>query len=252
MATEQMVVADLLGTWRRLLLQDELGRKDRTTDVTWVQGPSTFVDLRQPAPLGAIRATCLRQLTPDEAALLAQQEGFGGVLIRQADHFEWVRFIDFQPKGIRLDRGTLTWQGNTLVEQGYDVAYIEHWRRDAGRAPHATAMHLTNVATGVTGLLVCAHDRFAFARGRAVPLAGAAHLSHLVREAPSREAMQDLVDCEISLGSTDDWRIERSTLPWRIGATLAPQRNGKHLLTDDVAPSGQVERQAWTIFNWES
>ncbi len=148
MAHGQIDVADLPGTWRRSLLQDDLGRQDRTTDVTWVQGPSAFGDLRQPASLDAVRATCLRHLTPGDAALLAQQEGFGGILIRQADHFEWVRAIDYQPKGRRPDRGTLTWQGDTLVEAGFDVAYIEHWHRDSGRAIRASAVHLKNVTTG--------------------------------------------------------------------------------------------------------
>ena len=247
-----MEVADLVGTWRRSLLQDELGQQDRTTDVIWVQGPRAFGDLRQPASLDAVRATCLRRLTPGDAALLAQQEGFGGILVRRADHFEWVRAIDYQPKGIRPDRGTLTCQGDTLVEAGFDVAYIEHWHRDSGRAIRASAVHLKNVATGVAGLVVCADDRFAYVRDRAIPLAGAGHLSHLVREAPSLEAMQDLVDCEISIGATDGWRIERSTLPWRVGAGLAPQRSAKHLSTDDVGASGQVQRQTWTIHDPES
>ena len=252
MAHGQIDVADLPGTWRRSLLQDDLGRQDRTTDVTWVQGPSAFGDLRQPASLDAVRATCLRHLTPGDAALLAQQEGFGGILIRQADHFEWVRAIDYQPKGLRPDRGTLTWQGDTLVEAGFDVAYIEHWHRDSGRAIRASAVHLKNVTTGVAGLFVCADDRFAFLRDRAIPLAAAAPLSQLVREAPSLEAMQSIVNCEISIGSTAGWRIERSTLPWRVGAALAPRRTAKHLLTEDVGPSGQVQPQAWTILENES
>ncbi len=252
MAQEQIAVADLLGTWRRTLLQDEHGRQDRTTDVAWVQGPSVFGDLRQPASLDPIQATCLRHLSRDEAVLLAQQEGFGGILIRQADHFQWTRSIDYQPKSARLDRGALAWQGDTLVETGYDVAYIEHWRRDAGQASRAGAAHLVNVATGVAGLLVHADERFAFIRDRAVPLAEATPLSQLVRAAPSTAAMQDLVDCEISMGSTDDWRIERSTLPWRVGAALAPQRSAQHLSTEDVGPLGEGQRHVWTIVDEES
>ena len=48
MAQGHIDVADLPGTWRRSLLQDELGWQDRTTDVTWVQGPRALAICGKP------------------------------------------------------------------------------------------------------------------------------------------------------------------------------------------------------------
>jgi hypothetical protein len=51
-------------------------------------------------------------------------------------------------------------------------------------------------------------------------LPAADSLSALIAHAP-REAIIGYLDCEISSGTTRDWQIERSTLPWRIGARAA-------------------------------
>jgi hypothetical protein len=53
------------------------GRRDTTTWVNWLQGPSFYVDLRQPSGRPDFReATSLDQLSRPQIEWLATQEGF--------------------------------------------------------------------------------------------------------------------------------------------------------------------------------
>jgi hypothetical protein len=243
----------LQGYWRRSLIEWPSGDRDVTTQVTWLQGPRCFVDLRQPVPFcdyGCVRN--LRDLDATQLEALALQEGFAGILIQHEDCFEWTRQIDFQPKPRHADKGTLDDQGDRLVEHGYDVDYVEHWHRDDGERAPAGALTLRDRRTGVLGMMVGVGPHFMFARGRKVSLDESRPLLDYVRAAPSLIAAQDIIDCELSFGSNQSgWRIERSSLPYRVGVDLSPRYEGGSLFTRDVMPNGVPGERSWAILAQE-
>lgn len=95
------------GAWRRTLLETGDGARDETTDVTWVQGPEIFVDLR----VGADAV-----------------EGFAGTFETAGDRATWHREIDLGPTPKHPDTGDLRLDGEVLVETGVHASYVEHWR----------------------------------------------------------------------------------------------------------------------------
>ncbi|GAA1804669.1 hypothetical protein GCM10009682_27900 [Luedemannella flava] len=197
--------AELCGAWSRSLLVLPDGSRDDTTSVTWLQGRSYYVDLRQPAgrpnfadpPDGAV----------PEAGWLAGQQGFAGRLDHDGTWFTWEHLIDLAVGPQPADAGALAWAGDILVETGRDEPYREHWHRTCPADPvEAAAARLRDVRTGRDAVLVRVRDQFGYAHGRS-PAARAA----------------GRFDAEIALGvvTATAWRIERSSLPWRQGQLLA-------------------------------
>lgn len=218
------------GLWQRLLISQPGLPVDTLTQVGWLQGPGLYVDLRQPPAIaGKVQASCLTELLPEEARLLAMQEGFAGSFHLVGDEAEWARAIDFQPAGLLGDRGRLEDHGDLLVEHGIEAVYIEHWQREPETkgAPCWAAQLLAEDDRLV--MLVRCGDRFGYARERAVSLRPGECLLDRVSQASAAEA-RALVDCEIALGTVaaEGWRIDRSTLPWREGALLL--RSGTELI----------------------
>ena len=246
-------LCDLRGAWRRSLIIEATGSRDDTTKVAWLQGASVYVDLRQPRThISFSSVKALRDLDAAQAEELARQEGFAGTLIQHSDHFEWTRSIDFQPPLEHGDRGILEDLGHMMIEKGYNVPYIEHWRRSTNEKVQAGALELRDLASGCPGMILRVGDIFAFARGRVDALRGPGKLIDFVRKAPTLEKAQTLIDCEISTGAAvSDWRIECSTLPYRVSAGLAPQRAGNFLMTGDVTPDGMPYQRNWTIIAQE-
>ena len=235
---------NLQGLWQRLILSVPDAPVDTLTRVDWLQGPSLYVDLRQPAGLaGKVRARCLAELGRDEAALLALQEGFAGRLVLAGNEAEWLRQIDFAPS-LLGDRGRLELQGDLLVEQGIEADYVEHWQRaPAGPAPAAGAAAFVSEGDGREVILVRHGDRFGYARQAARQPAPGQTLAQSVAAAAEGEA-RELLDCEISLGQVSDagWTIERSTLPWRVGAMLLgadAALEAARLTVHDLDPQGR-------------
>jgi hypothetical protein len=226
-ATGKFVTAvdDLQGLWRRSLIARPDGGRDTTTSVHWLQGPRAYIDLRQPhdAP-DFSHARTLADLTLEDCAWLARQEGFAGHLCFDGAHFEWVREIDFQPPSPSADAGSLRWEGDVLIETGRDVAYIEHWHRDASTPTLPTSRHtLEDAARNTKGILLRVGPNFMLARDRSVALQeGYRSLAEYVAAAPDVKRARELVDCEISCGHVEPagLRITASTLPYRVGAIL--------------------------------
>ncbi len=216
-----MDVASLQGLWRRSLIARADGERDTTTAVYWLQGPAEYIDLRQPtgAPdFSHVRG--LDDLTYDDCAWLARQEGFAGRLTRDGRWFEWLRTIDFQPPTGRADAGSLAWDGDTLIETGRDVAYVEHWHRDPSRPIRPASC---NSAASTRTMLLRVGEDFMYARERAVKLdEGYPTLAEYVAAAPDLATARLLLDCEISFGAVEraGLRIQASTLPFRVGAFL--------------------------------
>jgi hypothetical protein len=219
-------VDGLQGLWRRSLIAwpDDRG-SDTKTSVRWLQGPRAYVDLRQPRDAPDFsHARTLDDLTFDDCAWLARQEGFAGHLSYDGAHFEWAREIDFQPRSAAADAGSLRWEGDVLIETGRDVAYIEHWHRDPSTPTLPTSVTTFQEPTHNTrATLLRMGPHFMFARDRAVDLReGYRSLAEYVAAAPDVKRARALVDCEVSFGDVEaaGLRISASTLPFRIGAVL--------------------------------
>jgi isopenicillin N synthase-like dioxygenase len=211
------------GMWQRLLLAKPAEPVETLVRTSWLQGPALFADLRQPPAIGArVQASCLAEVQPHEARIMACQEGFAGRLVVTGDIADWRRHIDFQPLGPLGDRGRLAREGDLLIEYGVEADYVEYWQLD--RAPdHApcAAGHFTSESDGRAAYLIQYGRHFAYARDRGFALPAGSDLAALLCDTDARQA-QALIDCEISLGTVTPagWRIDRSTLPWREGAIL--------------------------------
>lgn len=261
-------LTELRGVVRRSLFVGADGRRDTTTDVAWLQGLSLYVDLRRPADLPDVAAGCRDELTDDVVAALARQEAFAGRCTQLDGVTRWAREIDLHPPA-GPDAGRLTWarapDGSVaVVEDGVHAAYRELWHPGPAPAGPVWGLRLRGVAPEgaagpertVPGLLLRVGGRFGFARDRAVPLPAdlspSTRLTDLVAAA-APAAAQALVDCEISIGVIDGtrWRVEASTLPYRVGADLAPERAGDGLTTRDVRPGGEPAVRTWQIVESE-
>jgi hypothetical protein len=212
-------VSALQGLWRRSLIAWPDRHSDTTTSVYWLQGPQTYIDLRQPAPAPDFsRVSSLKDLSLEDCAWLARQEGFAGWLRFDGAHFEWIREIDFQPRSPGADAGSLQWEGDVLIETGRDADYIEHWHRDESLPTSpASAQELHNAR------LLRVGPHFMYVRERAAALdKGYRTLAEYVAAATDLEQAHELVDCEISFGRVEQQglRITASTLPYRVGAVL--------------------------------
>lgn len=217
-------VSTLTGLWTRSLLVQPDGSRDETTSVAWAQGPSLYIDLRQPAGRPDLsHAASLADLTAADCAWLATQQGFAGIFRQDGEFFEWVRELDFQPPA-GPDSGRLFWQSGILVETGRYADYLEHWHRDPAPLSPCGALRLL-APDGRPAMLVRTGEKFMFARARHpdLPLTGTT-LAECIAGAASLQAAQALLDCEISQGqiSNNLWRISRSTLPFREGVLLTP------------------------------
>ena len=94
-------------------------------------------------------------------------------------------------------------------------------------------MRLCSPEDGRTAILVRAGELFMFGRARRPGLAlTAPTLGACVEGTADLQTAQALVDCELSLGEAANWRINRSSLPFREGAVLAVQRAGSRLMLD--------------------
>jgi hypothetical protein len=218
-------VSDLQGLWRRSLIAWPDRPSDTTTSVRWLQGPRAYIDLRQPAPMPDFsHARTLEDLTFEDCAWLARQEGFAGYLSFDGVYFEWVREIDFQPRSPSADAGSLAWEGDVLIETGRDANYIEHWRRDPSTPTTPTnTMDMQGHRQATRTTLLRVGPNFMFARARATTLEeGHRSLAEHIARAPDLKRAQALIDCEISFGNVEEsgLRITASTLPYRVGARL--------------------------------
>ncbi|HUD50100.1 hypothetical protein [Parvibaculum sp.] len=253
MAKIEPTIETLTGLWSRSLIDWPDGRSDRETFVNWMQGPSFYLDLRQPLGRPDCReATHLRALAPEQLDWLASQEGFAGELHYADGFFEWRREIDFQPQAIYSDQGRLWMEPDMMVEEGKDIPYIEHWHREPIVPDPVCALRLDDPASGTRAYLMRLGPLFMYARARRAPMPAGLHLQDCVAGAGSLVEAQDLVDCEISQGAITGagWIIQRSSLPYRETQRLDPawaaRASGALMLSDMTAEGRPVTRQ-WQI-----
>ena len=245
----------LSGLWKRTLLALPDGSADTTTDVHWLQGPAYYVDLRQPAGRPDFATvSCLRDLTLQQVDWLAQQACFAGRLGPDGAFFEWRRDVDFQPKTGAVDAGRLWFDGGLLVEEGRDVAYIEHWRRARAASSPCVGVRLRETMGERLGFIVRVGDVFMTARGRAGAIAGQDRLPSLVACAKHLTEAQDLVDMDVSIGSVSarGWLIERSSLPFREGARFSASGAEGVIVAGDTSPDGAPITRSWTLLDTDA
>jgi hypothetical protein len=243
---------DVQGLWRRSLMAWPDGRRDTATSVKWAQGPSLFGDLRVPAQRPDFSdSSCLNALSMNHMRWLATQAGFAGRLVFDGRFFEWHRSIDYQPPKASSDAARLWFENGMLIEEGRYSPYIEHWHRDEKEPKSLSgALRLTDLDTGVAGLLVCAGQHFIYARDRAQKLAPGGTLSDLIASAQPDDA-RALINCEISFGriTQSDWRIAASSLPYREGAELLPalSKDMTHFTSADIQADGAPMTRRWSV-----
>jgi hypothetical protein len=251
-----IALSDVQGLWRRSLMAWPDGRRDTTTAVTWMQAPTLFGDLRVPAQQPDFSgSSCRNDLSLDQVRWLATQAGFAGRLAFDGTYFEWHRTIDYQPQKANPDAARLWFENGMLVEEGRYSPYIEHWHRD-GKVPQSasSALRLTDLDTGVAGLLVYVDQHFMYARDRAQKLTPGGTLGDLVASAPPDDA-RGMIDCEISFGriTQTHWRIESSSLPYRESAELLPSlsKDMTHFTSADIQADGTPMTRRWSVVEIE-
>lgn len=250
-------MAALAGLWHRTLIVRPDGSRDTATMVRWLQGPSLYADLRQPAECtGCHAAACLRELRIEHITWLARQEGFAGTLRGEGSVFEWQRLIDFQPKSRQADAGYLRFEGPMLIERGRDVAYTEHWQRAPAACRPCAAARLRDMDTGCAGFVIRVGVRFMIARGRSAALPPHHTLGDLVVGAACLQDAQDIVDCEISLGRVDrsGWLVEHSSLPFKEGwrpSPRRPPRTDRVIDMRDLQADGRPHERRWEVMDVE-
>jgi hypothetical protein len=167
--------------WRRSLIVWPDGRRDDTSAVDWLQGPTLYIDLRCPADRPDFATTPrLDDLGWNAVTWLARQEGFAGRLQFDGECFEWERVIDYQPKSVAPDIGRLWLENGVMIEQGRDIPYVEHWhRQDGARAPCA-AVRLRQQGQDSEGFIVRLGSTFMYTRARTVATQAGLSLSECV------------------------------------------------------------------------
>jgi len=149
-------VARLAGRWERTLLRSADGSVDTTSSATWLQGPSLFVDLRQPVD--------------------GPGTGFAGTLTQTGSVFTWSHEIELIPWGV-ADAGTLEWREGSLVERGVHDGYLEHWHPGALGTAAVPCWGLRLTCPGrQRAILVRVGDDIGWAQG---PAAGVVSLARI-------------------------------------------------------------------------
>ncbi|MAU61224.1 MAG: hypothetical protein CMI62_10920 [Parvibaculum sp.] len=238
------------GLWHRSLLAWPDGRRDTTSFVNWLQGPGLYLDLRQPEGRPDFTGqNSLSALTPETMMWLAAQEGFAGELVEEDGWFEWRRDIDFQPKAIYSDIGRLWIEGDVMVEEGKDIPYIEHWHREPIGSMPLWAARLEDRETGQKGAIARMGSLFMIARERYCAVPEGLTLAECVAGAADMARAQEFLDCEISQGAVTStgWFVQRSSLPFREGKSLAPARTGDLFEMQDQDRGGKPFTRRWEI-----
>lgn len=241
----------LNGLWSRSLIAWPDGTRDTTTEVRWLQGPSLYCDLRQPAQAPSFEGvTRLADVTPAQLEWMAKQEAFAGELIFDGACFEWQRGINLQPLTQHRDRGHLHFEADVLVERGEQIAYIEHWHRDTSCSGPRAAARLEDTQARIQGYLVRVGEFFMYARAHERDLPCGTTLIDCVHAAPSHAAALRLLDFEVCIGCIGPtaWVIERSTLPFRSNSqfSLQPIGSSALIVSDSDIHLGTCERR-WRI-----
>jgi hypothetical protein len=214
------VPPEYIGVWKRTLLRTPKV-EDTTTEVYWMQTESWHADIRVPASRPSCKGKlALDQLTRDELFALARQQGFSGTTVVERDICRWLRQYDFQPPSGANDIGRMVFETpDRVLEYGVEAEYFEIWERVPGSQGESFATQLPDEPLT---LYLGTGDYRMIVRPRKMALPTSPNMSSLAAD-KSREALQELMDFEISFGkvtTADAWRISLSTMPWREGEDI--------------------------------
>jgi hypothetical protein len=213
------------GVWQRDWIRRGGAAPDASVVVRYVQTPSVFGDVRTPAARPAVsHAASFAELTDDELAELAGQQGFAGTTTVDGTRATWHHEIDFQPASDDADVGRVEPAGDgKMFEHALDDSYVESWSALDRDATGGKFLAVRVVRDGKTEqLLAVAGTHFVYARARDTPLPAARSIREAIAQNhATRDQIIAYLDCEISYGRVADWQIERSTLPWQQGKRLA-------------------------------
>jgi hypothetical protein len=137
-----------------------------------------------------------------------------------------------------------------MIEEGRHIPYIEHWHRDEAVTSPCVALRLRESRARTIGFIVRVGNLFMYARDRAGVVPADQRLIECVRNAPTLEDAQSLVDIEISFGLVEPqgWLILHSSLPFKERRTLDPETLfGDGLRTSDLTPDGRLMERSWHI-----
>lgn len=210
------------GVWRRLALERADGSTDTESLVLWLQTETLFADIRVPHSRPDFSGVeDFADLGPEQAAFLARQDGFAGVLHAAGDQARWERRIDFNPPAATPDEAKLSRSRRMLVATGVHSNSIEHWWCEDPWGASDTEILINRTDC----ILLRASGVFLYAEERRANPPAPGTLAERVAEAECPEEFAALLNCEISVGtiSDDGWRIGGSTLPWREGAEIDPE-----------------------------
>lgn len=211
------------GVWQRDWIQRHGGELDQSVTVRYVQTPSVFGDVRIPVARADLAAAAsFAELSDDQLAVLARQNGFAGTTTVAGANATWHHEIDFQPASGELDSGRIEPVGaGAMFEHGLDGSYVERWSVIEPGDGRFFAVRIERDGR-VEQLLAVAGAHFVYARARATALpAGVSIADVIARTQATREVIIGYLDCEISSGRVAGWQIEQSTLPWQQGKRLA-------------------------------
>ncbi len=209
--------------WRRRALAVPGMTLDTTTVVDWLQAGELYLDLRTPADMPAIDAAGTEDLSREDLLAMCEQQAFAGRLEERDGEWTWWREVDLHPADPLPDRGRLHFVDGILVETGVGRDYFEDWTATEP-APDRLELELSG-DDGRPGMLLRGGDQFGYLRGRRADLTPAPGTSlHEAVAGAELATARALLDLEISLGTVTEgrWVITRSTLPFRVGADLAP------------------------------
>jgi hypothetical protein len=237
------------GAWQRDWIRRHGGAPDASITVRYVQTPSVFADVRirgdRPALAGAMS---LAELTDDQLAALARQNGFAGTATIDGANATWHHELDFQPAGGDADIGRIEPVGEgKMLEHGPGGSYVESWSRLEPDTGNYLAVRLVRGGR-VDQLLAVAGAHFVYARARPAALPAADSITDLIATTrATREAVLGYLDCELSSGTTRGWQIEHSTLPWQEGKRLAFVEQLAAEAGGRLAPRSPAAGDAWSV-----
>jgi hypothetical protein len=248
---ERMGVAELVGCWQRSLLIDIDHSTDTESEVSWLQGQQSFVDLRQPPArpdFSSVRSEL--DLTTEHRQWMSGQVGFAGVLVAGGEFFEWRRQFDLQPRHTSPDAATLSYNGDLLIEKGWYESYVEHWYRQPATAGPVWALNLaaqgSDGSDGGTALLLRVGSRFGWARHGAGSVADVEIALGVIIDPPARPANKRAR----APRRAQRWIMQRSSLPYRQGRDLRVRLGGQ-VTTSAANAQGEDVIHSWSVASVE-
>jgi hypothetical protein len=211
------------GAWHRDWIRRPGGTPDQSIKVWYVQTPTVFGDLRVGSDRPDVsHAASLADLTDEQLAALALQNGFAGFTTIDGDNATWHHEIDFQPAAGGGDIGRIEPAGDgQMFEHALDGSYVERWSALGPDDDKFFAVRIVRDGR-VDQLLAVAGERFVYARARSTALpAGISITDAAARAHASRAMLIAYLDCELSYGMLGGWLVQRSTLPWLEGKRLS-------------------------------